>query len=109
MTQKEDESLEDYLERFSFSVRKSKHSTLSEDSMKLIFLRGVNEDCVNSLELMGEGDITKFQWDDIRQIYQKYFRAATKRGRHYTPGSSISKSSTIVSRMEITHLLKEFK
>lgn len=77
--------------------------------MKLIFLRGINEDCVDSLGLMRGGDITQVQWDDIRQIYQKYSRAAAKKGRHYRTGSSIAKSSTTVSKMEITCLLKDFK
>lgn len=74
MTQKEDETLEDYLDRFLFNVKKSKHNTLSEESLKLIFLREINEDYIESLDLMGGRDITQVPWDDIRKICQKYSR-----------------------------------
>ncbi|GLJ22804.1 hypothetical protein SUGI_0429720 [Cryptomeria japonica] len=109
MTQTEDESLEDYLERFLFSVKKSKHSTLNEDSLKLIFLRGISDECIDCLDLMGGGDITQSTWAEIGQICKKYSRSTSKKNKKFKPGAPLSASGTRVSRLELSLLLKDFK
>lgn len=59
ISQKEDETLEDYVEIFQFSLKKNPQNKLSEESLKLVFLRGVNEDCMDALNLIGQGDISQ--------------------------------------------------
>lgn len=107
MQQKDKESLEDYIKRFLFSLKKSKHNQLSADSQKLVFLRGINEECIDALNLMGGGDITQETWNDIQQLCKNYSRVALKspRGYKYTP----NKSNFGVSRIELTNLLKDFQ
>lgn len=49
MLQKEDESLEDYVEMFLFSFKKSNHNAFSGDF--LIFLKGINDEFMDALDL----------------------------------------------------------
>lgn len=39
MTQKEDESLDDYVERFLYNLQRSKHSDLDQEILKTMFIR----------------------------------------------------------------------
>ena len=39
MTQQEDESLEEYLERFSYNLQKSKYNSLTPEMIRTIFLK----------------------------------------------------------------------
>ena len=57
ISQKEEETLEDYVSRFLYTLQKNPQHTLSEDSQKLVFLRGVNDDYLEALDLMVGGDI----------------------------------------------------
>ena len=40
--QLEDESLEDYLEIFIYTLHKSKHNDLQEDAVRTLFLKGIS-------------------------------------------------------------------
>lgn len=44
ISQREDEPLEDYIDRFQFSLMISKQNRLTPKSLRLVFLRGVNEE-----------------------------------------------------------------
>ena len=46
--QLEDESLEDYLERFIYTLHKSKYNDLREDAVRTLFLKGIYEDLLES-------------------------------------------------------------
>lgn len=59
MQQKDEKSQEDYIERFLFSLKKSNHNQLSTDFQKIVFLRGINEEFIEALNLMVGGDITQ--------------------------------------------------
>ena len=38
------------------------------DSQKLVFLRGVNDDCLEALDLMASGDVYQDSWDELKNI-----------------------------------------
>jgi hypothetical protein len=57
MTQGPDESLEYFEERFQLSYKRAQNCTLDEDSLKLVLLRGVREDLMETLNLLSNGDI----------------------------------------------------
>ena len=44
MTQKEEESLADYVERFHYNLQRSKHSDLDMEILKTILIRGMRDD-----------------------------------------------------------------
>ena len=43
MSQQEDESLEEYLERFLYNLQKSKQHSSNPDTIRTIFLKGIVE------------------------------------------------------------------
>ena len=65
ISQKEEETLEYYISWFLYALQKNPQHTLSEDSQKLVFLRGVNDDCLEALDLMVGGDVYQDSWYDL--------------------------------------------
>jgi len=59
MVQKEDENLEDFVERLQYNLQRSDHPTLSKGILKTILLKGVRDDCLDMLNMLGKGDISK--------------------------------------------------
>ena len=78
MTQHEEENLEDYLERFFYNLQKSKQNSLNYDTIRTIFLKGVRDDYINVLNLMGAGDISFLPFDQISELCRKYSRGKAK-------------------------------
>ena len=56
MQQQEDESLEDYVERFPYNLQKNRNE-LNNATIKTIFLNGILEEYVDVLNLMAFGDV----------------------------------------------------
>ena len=56
MTIRSDESLEDYEERFQLNCKRV-GCTLDPESLKLVLLRGIQEDLLDTLHLLAGGDI----------------------------------------------------
>ena len=59
MNQKEDESLEDFVERLEYNVQRSGHLDLDPVILKEILLRGIKDEHLDMLNLLGKGDISK--------------------------------------------------
>ena len=72
MTQREDETLEDYVARLMFNLQLNIQHQLNEESQKHLFLKGVHEGSMEALDLMARGDITQKTWSDIKEICMKY-------------------------------------
>ena len=51
-----DESLEDYEERFQLNYKRA-NCTLDLDSFKLVLFRGINEEMIETLNMLTGGDI----------------------------------------------------
>ena len=111
MTQHEEENLEDYLERFLYNLQKSKQSSLNSGTIKTIFLKGVGDDYINVLNLMGVGDISFLPFDQISELCRKYSRGKAKTGKESRDSlSKVSKSTSgSVTRVELGNLLENFK
>lgn len=78
MTQKEDESLEDYVERFHYNFQRSKHSDLDHDILKTIFIRGMRDYYLDTLNLLGKGDIPQEPFSKIIKLCLRYSRGSSK-------------------------------
>jgi len=65
MTIGEDESLEDYEERFHLSYKWATW-TLDPESLKLVLFRGVRDDILDTLHMLVGGDIYQLPYEDIR-------------------------------------------
>ena len=56
--QDDDETLEDYLERFLYILQRSKLK-LDSSTTRTLFLRGLTDNARNNLNLLGQGDISQ--------------------------------------------------
>jgi hypothetical protein len=56
--QLEDESLEYYMEQFSYISQKSKYHDLPDDAVKTLLLKAILEEYLEKLNLMASGDIS---------------------------------------------------
>lgn len=65
LRQNEDESLEDYLDRFLFLSKRCGETSISIEILKTIFLKGLDDDARRSLDLMGKGDVSQVALEDI--------------------------------------------
>ena len=103
MTMGSDEYLEDYEERFQLSYKRAK-CTLDPESLKLVLLRGVPEDLLDTLHMLARGGIYQLPYEDIKTMFRNHSRAARKRGR----GNPLSASTTF-SKHEFANHLEDLK
>lgn len=111
MTLHEDENLEDYLEIFLYNLQKTKQRSLNSYTIRTIFLKGIRDDYINVLNLMGVGNISFLPFAQISELCRKYSRGKAKIGkdsRDYL--SKVSKyASGSVTWVELGNLLENFK
>ena len=107
MTIGSDESLEDYEERFQFSYKRAR-CTLDPESLKLVLLRGIHEDLLDTLHLLARGDIYQLSYENIKTIFRNHYRAARKKVRGSQPIASTSSSNSSI-KGEIGNMLEDFK
>ena len=103
MTMGNDESLEDYGERFQLSYKLAR-CTLDPESLKLVLLRGVLEDLLDTLHMLDGGDIYQLPYENIKTVFRNHSRAARKRGR----GNPLSASTTF-SKHEFSNQMEDLK
>jgi len=51
---------------------------VSKDILKTIFLKGVREDCLDMLNMLDNGDISKESYEDIIDLCKRCSRGSTK-------------------------------
>ena len=107
MTLGHDESLEDYEERFQLSYKRAR-CTLDLESLKLVLIRGIREDILETLNMFSGGDIYQLSYDDIKIVFRNHSRAARKKGRAMK-ALAISSSSNTSIKNEIGNMLEDFK
>lgn len=65
MLAKDNETLEEYIEIFQYKLQRSPYTTLSKDILKETMMKGMKEDWVETLNIMGKGNIYEEEYDDI--------------------------------------------
>ena len=81
--QLEDKILEDYLERFVYTLHKSKYSDLGEDAVRTLFLKGISEDLLESLNIMAAGDISHKTFAQISEMCKNILEVGRKLGNFF--------------------------
>jgi len=112
MIQWEDESLEDYVERFRYNLQKSKHKYLEKEILKTLLLKGIKDEFLELLNLIGKCNVFQLSYDDVCELCIRYSRGISKAGKNSREFSSFfSKSSTRTRdiRVEINVLFENFK
>jgi hypothetical protein len=112
LQQQDEESLEDFLERFIFTLQKSKYTDLQEEAIKTLFLKGVLEEYIDTLNLMAAGDIYQKNFETICELCRAYSRSrgkAAKSVRESVNRNTKTSTSGGVTRVELGNLLENFK
>jgi len=111
MAQKEEQSLEDYVERFQYNIRWSNQHQLYMNTLQELFLKGILDECLDVLNLMGVGDVSQLPYNTICELCKQYSRDNNKQGRgSWEILSRISKPlGSAVTPVEIGNLLDNFK
>jgi hypothetical protein len=112
MMQKEDENLEDFVERLQYNLQRSSHPNVSKDILKTILLKGVRDDSLDMLNMLGKGDISKESYDEIVNLCKRCSRGAARNrlNSRDTTFSRVQKSASGgATRAEIGNLLEDFK
>ena len=68
MIAKENETLEEYVERFQYNLQRSPYGTLPSEVLKATLIKGMKDEWVETLNLMGKGDIYQETYDEIIQL-----------------------------------------
>lgn len=55
VVQKQDENLEDFVEKFSYNVNREKMNNLDEETFKSLLLKFIRDEWIDILNLMGKG------------------------------------------------------
>ena len=63
MNQKEDESIEDLIERFMYNVKRGKLHHLGSDALKTLLLRTIRDEWIDLLDLMSRGDVHQLSFE----------------------------------------------
>lgn len=53
------------MERFSYTLNRLGHSDLDKEILKIILLQSLREDSMELLNIVGKGDISKENFEDI--------------------------------------------
>jgi hypothetical protein len=112
MIQKEDENLEDFVERLQYNIQRSSHPDVSKYILKTILLKGERDDYLDMLNMLGKGDISKESYDEIFNLCKICSRGAT-RNRSNNRDTTFSRVQKLASggatRNKIGNLLEGFK
>jgi hypothetical protein len=111
MTAKENETLKEYIERFQYNLQRSPYGTLRGEVLKATLIKGMKDEWVETLNLMGKGDMYQETYDNIVQLCIRCSRGRTQtRSGMQSP---ITRSSNIasgsVTRAEVGNILENFK
>ena len=79
------------------------------DLIRTIFLKGIRDEYLDDLNLMGKGDISTLPFEEIVELCEKYSRSKAKIGKRTLSSKATKSASASVTRAEIGNLLEEFK
>jgi hypothetical protein len=111
MTGKEKKTLEEYVEMFQYNLQISPYGTLIGEVLKATLIKGIKDEWVETLNLMGKGDIYQETYDNIVQLCIRCSRGSTRtRSGMQAP---LTRNNNItnegVTQAEVGNLLENFK
>ena len=81
MVQKDDESMEDFVERLLYNVQRAGQTNMGLDVLKIILLCEIRDDFLDILNLLGKGDISKESFEKIVELCKRYSRGSYRNNR----------------------------
>ena len=112
MMQREDENLEDLIERFNYNLKRANMNNLDEETLKYLLLKAIRDEWIDILNMMGKGDISQLPLNVIGEMCVHLSRGKTKTGKGPRNPSHVRVNKSVtgsVSRAKIGNMLDEFK
>lgn len=111
MVAKTNETLEEYVEHFQYNLRRSPYENFPLKVLKTMMIKGMRVQWVETLILMGKGDIYQEDYENIVQLCIRCSRGNTKLKptRHDGITRDNKASGGSITRIEIRNLLEDFK
>jgi len=81
MVQRDDESLETFVERILYNVQRAGQTNMGIDVLKIILLCGIRDDFLDMLNLLGKGDISKESFENIIELCKRYSRGSSRNNK----------------------------
>lgn len=108
---KENETLEEYIDRFQYNLQISPYTTLPKEVLKIALIIGMKNEWIEIFNLMGKGDISKEEYNDILKLCIRCSHGSTrnKLGIHDSLSRTNRTTSGGVRRLEIGNLLENFR
>ena len=78
MMQKEEESMEDFVERLLYNIQRVGQTDMGKDVLKIILLHVIREDWLDMLNLLGKGDISKESFEETVDLCRRYSRGSSR-------------------------------
>eukprot|EP00253_Pinus_taeda_P033127 PITA_33127 len=113
MIARPNETFEEYVERFQYNLQRSPYASLPlpNNVLKTILIKGMKEQWIETLNIMGKGDIYQESFADIIDLCIRNSRGGTriKLAEHDRFARENKISSEGVTRVEIGNLFENFK
>jgi hypothetical protein len=92
-------------------LQRTKQNALDSETLLIILLRGIKDDCMDALNLMGVGYVSQMTYEDICELCKHYSQGTTKSRRGLMDlASRVTKLASRggVIRVEIENMLDNF-
>lgn len=113
MVARPSEALEEYAERFQYSLKRSPYATLPllDIVLKNTLIKGMKEQWIETLNIMGKGDVYQEDYVDIIKFCIRCSKGSTrlKLAEHDVTTRDRKISSGSITRAKIGNLLEDFK
>ena len=111
MSARDNETLEEYVEIFQYNLQRSPYTMLSKDVLKAIMLKGMKEEWVEMLNIIGKGDSYQEEYDEIISLCIRCSQGTTcnRPVGHDSMKKYLKQTNGNVTREEFGNLLENFK
>ena len=73
--------MEDFVERILYNVQRAGQTNMGLYVLKIILLRGIRDDFLDMLNLLGKGDISMDSFENIIELCKIYSRASSRNNK----------------------------
>ena len=99
--------MENYVECFQYNLQRSKLRQLGKDTLKILLLKGIKNEYLEIVSLMGTYDVFQLPYDDVCELCRRYSRGKFKTGKNIPSSQFLKSAAGIgVTRVEIGDLFK---
>lgn len=111
MVAKPNETLEEYVEHFQYNMQRSLYANLPDNVVKTIMIKGMKDQWVETMNIMGKGDIYQEDHDNTIDLCIRCSRGSKRlkpSGRDAITRDNKASGGSI-TRVKIRNLLEDFK